>query len=75
MENPVLQLRRTPEGARRRSDLRTAIRQLERADLYLAAAYYVGLGDPPAERLLVSLRADLEGLRRRLVDLRAEPGE
>ena len=74
MRNAVLQLpdRRTEREQQR--VLRGAIRQLERSDLYLAAVGYMGIGDPASERMLVSLRADLEGLRRRLVDLRAEAG-
>ena len=42
------------------------MRQLERADIYLAAVSYMDIDDPPAERALRQLRADLDGLRRHL---------
>ena len=51
--------------------LRAAIRQLERADLYLAAVAAMEIGDWPAERSVRQLRDDLESLRRHLSDLRA----
>lgn len=46
--------------------LRTASRQLDRADLYLAAVAYMELGDRDAARALNQLRRDLESLRNHL---------
>ena len=50
--------------------LRAAIRQLERADIYLAAVMYMDIDDRPAERALSQLRADLDALRRHIGELR-----
>jgi hypothetical protein len=53
-----------------RQVLRAAIRQLERADIYLAAVTYMDIDDRPAERALRQLRADLDALRRHLGEQR-----
>jgi hypothetical protein len=62
-------------GARTANDsrqvLRVAVRQLERADLYLAAVASMDLGDRQAARELNQVRADLDALRRHLIELRA----
>ena len=50
--------------------LRAAIRQLERAEIYLAAVAYMDVDDRQAERAVNRLRTDVESLRRYLVDLR-----
>jgi hypothetical protein len=70
MRNAILQLPATRSDKERRSVSRTASRQLERADLYLAAVAYMDLGDREAQRALNQLRTDLENLRRHLI----EPG-
>jgi hypothetical protein len=49
---------------------RAAIRQLDRADIYLAAATYMDLGDRAVDRTLSRARADLDGLRRYLTERR-----
>ena len=71
MRAAVLQL----PGARTPNEscqvLRLAIRQLERADLYLAAVGSMDLGDRQAARALNQLRTDLDGVRRHLIDLRS----
>lgn len=46
--------------------MRAAIRQLERAEIYLAAVAYMELGDRQVERSVSKLRTDLESLRRYL---------
>jgi hypothetical protein len=71
MRNAVLQLPRSRSANEQRQVLRAAIRQLERADLYLAAVAYMDLDDRKAERALNQLRADLEGLRRYIGELRS----
>ena len=50
--------------------LRAAIRQLERADIYLAAVSYMDLDDREAARANNRLRTDLDSLRRYLIELR-----
>jgi len=55
----------------RRNVLRAAIRQLERADLYLAAVVAMELDDRHARRTVDRLRRDLEWLRRHLVAQRS----
>ena len=46
--------------------LETAIQQLERAELYIAAALEVGLEDPFRRRLLEDLRGQVAAARRSL---------
>ena len=64
MRTAILQLPETRAANEQRQVLRTAMRQLERADLYLAAVAYMKLGDREAERALNQVRTDLESLRR-----------
>jgi hypothetical protein len=72
VRSAVLQLpdARTPNE--RRLVLRAAIRQLERAEIYLAAVAYMDLGDRPAQAALARLRSDLDALRRHLIEERAQ---
>jgi hypothetical protein len=72
MRNAVLQLPDLRSQNEQRQVLRVAIRQLERADLYLGAVSSLGIGDREAQRAVDQLRADVESLRRYLVDRRAE---
>jgi hypothetical protein len=46
--------------------LRAASRQLERAELYLAAVAFMELDDREAQRAIARLRTDLESLRQYL---------
>jgi len=71
MRNAIVQMPETRSTSEEREVLRAAIRQLERADLYLAAVTAMDISDPGAGRALVRLRLDIEGLRRHLVALRA----
>jgi acyl-CoA reductase-like NAD-dependent aldehyde dehydrogenase len=71
MRSAVLQLPAARTGAERRKVLRAAIRQLERAEIYLAAVAYMELDDRPAQRAVNQLRADVEAVRRHLGDLRS----
>lgn len=50
--------------------MRAAIRQLERADLYLAAVERMAIGDGALDGAMRKLRADLEAVRRYVVALR-----
>ena len=51
----------------RRRDLRIAIRQLERAQLYLVALYSLDLGDGLADQAVDNLVRGVRGLRRSLI--------
>jgi hypothetical protein len=66
MRNAIVQLPEHRTTSERRQVLRAAVRQLERADVYLAAVGYMDIDDRPAERALRQLRADLDALRRHL---------
>jgi hypothetical protein len=71
MRNAILQLPEARTANERRKVLRAAIRQLERADLYLTAVAYMELGDREAERALNQVRADLANLTRYLAERRS----
>ena len=70
MRNAILQLPEARTGNERRQVLRAAIRQLERADLYLAAVAYMEIGDREAQRALNQLRTDGVSLERHLSERR-----
>ncbi len=70
MRNAVLQLPKARTANEQRQVLRAAIRQLERADVYLAAVAYMELADRQAQRTLNQVRADLENLRTYLSERR-----
>ena len=72
MRNAIVQLPEHRTTSERRQVLRAAIRQLERADIYLAAVGYMDIDDRSAERALRQLRVDLDGLRRHLSVQRIE---
>jgi len=71
MRNAILRMPEQRTAIERRHVLRSAIRQLDRAELYIAAATFMDLGDPVAQRGLAKLRSDIEGLRRYLSSARA----
>ena len=55
------------QDSHRRRNLRIAIRQLERAELYLVALHSVDLGDEGIEGAVDDLVRDVRGLRQHLV--------
>lgn len=71
MRNAIVRVAETRSAGEERQVLRAAIRQLERADLYLAAVDAMDVADAGAARALGRLRHDVEGLRRYLIGLRA----
>ena len=71
MRSAVLLLPESRTANENRQVLRAAVRQLERADLYLGAVGSMYLGDRQAARALNQLRTDLDALRRHLLELRA----
>ena len=71
MRNAILELPGRRSHNQQKGVLRAAIRQLERADVYLAAVGYMDLADPQVERAVARLRSDLESLRRYLAARRA----
>jgi hypothetical protein len=71
MRNAILQMPAQRTTGEHRRVLRASIRQLDRAEIYLAAVAYMQLDDRAAERAIRQLRADVEGLKRHLAALRA----
>ena len=71
MRNAIVRLPDQRSASQQRAVLRTAIRQLERADVYIAAVASMEIGDWAAQRAVRQLRHDIETLRRHLSDLRA----
>ena len=70
MRNAILQVPETRTANERRQVLRAAIRQLDRAEIYLAAVAYMSLDDRGAQQAVSRLRTDLESLRRHLGQVR-----
>jgi hypothetical protein len=66
MRNAVLQLPEARTSNERRQVLRAAIRQLERAEIYLAAVEYMELDDRASHQAVRMLRTDAYSLRRHL---------
>ena len=66
MRSAILQLPEARTDKEQRQVYRAAMRQLERADLYLAAVAYMDLGDREAQRALNQVRSELAGLGRYL---------
>jgi hypothetical protein len=71
VRNAIVQLPDQRTVTERRQAFRAAIRQLERAEVYLAAVAYIEPGDPAADRALIKLRADLAALHRHLARSRS----
>ncbi len=71
MRNAILQMPAHRTSNVQRQVLRAAIRQLDRAEIYLAAVAYMHLDDRAAQRSIRQLRADVDGLQRHLAALRA----
>ena len=70
MRSAVLQLPTSRSANERRQVLRAAIRQLERAEVYLAAVDYMDLDDREAQRAVRRLRSEVDGLLRYLAEQR-----
>ncbi|HXN92344.1 MAG TPA: hypothetical protein VN906_12775 [Candidatus Sulfotelmatobacter sp.] len=70
MRNAVVQMPEARTPNERRQVLRAASRQLERAEIYLAAVAFMELDDREAQRAVGRLRTDLESLRRYLDETR-----
>ena len=70
MRNAILKLPAQRSKGELRGVLRAAIRQIDSADLYLAAVTYMDLEDQSVDRAVSRLRADLDGLRRYLAQQR-----
>ena len=75
MRSAILQLPSQRTANERRRVFRTAIRQLDRAEMYLAVVTYMDLDDRPAQQAVGRLRADIENLKRHLAELRAETSD
>jgi len=71
MRSAVLRLPESRTASERRQVLRSAVRQLERAEIYLAAVAYMELDDREARRAVNKVRTDVEALRRYLGELRS----
>jgi hypothetical protein len=72
MRSAILQLPSRRNSNERRQVLRAAIRQLDRAEIYLAAVAYMDVDDRAAQRSVGQLRSDVDSLKRHLAELRAE---
>ena len=72
MRSAILQLPSRRNANERRQVLRAAIRQLDRAEIYLAAVDYMDIDDRAAQRSVRQLRSDLNSLKGHLAELRAE---
>jgi hypothetical protein len=72
MRNAIVQLPDARTANERRQVLRAAIRQLDRAEIYLAAVAYMKLDDRAAQRAANQLRADVEALKQHLAEQRSE---
>ena len=70
MRNAILQLPPTRTASDQRLVFGAAMRQLEPAEIYLAAVACMELDDRGAKRALNQLRTDLESLRRHVGERR-----
>jgi hypothetical protein len=74
MRSAIVQLPEHRSLNEQRQVLRAAIRQLERADLYVAAVANMDTGEPEVRYAAGAIRSDIESLRRRIVALRLSTG-
>ncbi|HEX7262554.1 MAG TPA: hypothetical protein VF383_00110 [Candidatus Dormibacteraeota bacterium] len=72
MRNAILQMPSRRTANEQRQVLRAAIRQLDRAEIYLAAVAYMELDDQPSQRAVAKVRTDVDALKRHLAALRVE---
>ncbi|HEV2140592.1 MAG TPA: hypothetical protein VGT01_05320 [Candidatus Dormibacteraeota bacterium] len=71
MRAAVLQLPHARTANESRQVLRSAMRQLERAEIYFDAVAAMDLNDREARRAVDRLRADTDALRHYLAELRS----
>ena len=72
MRSAILQLPSRRNANERRQVIRAAIRELDRAEIYLAAVAYMDIDDRAAQRSVGQLRSNVDSLKRHLAELRAE---
>jgi hypothetical protein len=70
MRNAIVSLPTQRSIGERRQLLRSAVLQLARVEMYLAAVTYMDLGDKAVDRTIGQLRAEVDGLRRYLIERR-----
>ena len=70
MRNAIVKLPTQRSVGEHRQVLRAAVRQLDRAEVYLAAVTYMDLGDHEVDRTVSRVRAELDSLRRYLIERR-----
>jgi hypothetical protein len=75
MRSAILQLPAQRTANEQRRVLRAAIRQIDRAEIYVAAVAYMDLDDRAAQRAVARIRADLGSLQQHLSALRARATE
>jgi hypothetical protein len=75
MRSAILQIPAQRTSSERRKVLRAAIRQLDRAEIYMAAVAYMDLDDREAQRAVMRVRTDLESLKRYLAAMRGATTE
>ena len=71
MRTAIVQIPSTRTANDRRHVMGAAIRQLERAEIYLAAVTYMELDDREARRAVSRLRAEVDSVRRYLAEQRS----
>jgi Trk K+ transport system NAD-binding subunit len=66
MRNSIVQLPAAPTGDERRNVRRAAIRQVDRAEVYIAAVEYMELGERESESVVRRVRTELDWLGKHL---------
>ncbi len=75
MRSAILQLPPQRAADEQRRVLREAIRQIDRAEIYVAAVGYMDLDERAAKRAVARIRADLQSLEQPLSALRVRANE
>ncbi len=73
MRNAIVGIPGSRSASDERQVLRAAIRQLDRAEIYLDAVRAMDLADAEAVRAVNQIRTAVDALRHYLVNLRARP--
>ena len=66
MLSSIVRLTATRTAGEESRRLTAAVRQLDRADLYLAATTHMEIDDPAAVRTITQLRAEIRSVQKRL---------